>query len=158
MPYYGKTAVTPSEEFNFSFDIQRQLTKTLAVDAGYVGTMANRIASTLLTFNALDYRNLPANLSPFTAGGKTLLNSLVGSAAANAAGIKAPWAGFNALWGNSATVLQSLLPFPQFSTIDTFNGGGDKIGHSTYNAGNLKITKRFTSGFSFQGSYVFANI
>jgi outer membrane receptor protein involved in Fe transport len=157
MPYYnGKTAVTPSEEYNFAFDIQRQITKTVAVDAGYVGTMAGRIASTLLTFNALDYRNLPANLSPFTAGGKTLLNSLVGSAAANAAGIKAPWAGFNALWGNSATVLQSLLPFPQFSTIDTFNGGGDKIGHSTYHAGSLKITKRFSHGFTMQGSYVFS--
>jgi hypothetical protein len=157
MPYYnGKTAVTPSQEFNFSFDIQRQITKTVAVDAGYVGTMAGRIASTLLTYNALDYRNLPQNLSPFTAGGKTLLNSLVGSAAANAAGIKAPWPGFNALWGNSATVLQSLLPFPQFLSIDTFNGGGDKIGHSTYHAGNLKITRRFSRGLTMQGSYLFS--
>ena len=157
MPYYnGKTAVTPSQEFNFAFDIQRQITKTVAVDVGYVGTMASRIASTLLTFNALNYKNLPANLSPFTASGRSLLNSLVGSAAANAAGIKAPWSGFNALWGNSATVLQSLLPFPQYSTIDTFNGGGDKVGHSTYNAGSLKITKRFSHGFSLQGSYVFS--
>ena len=157
MPYYnGNTAVTPSQEFNFSFDIQRQITKTVAVDVGYVGTMAGRIASTLLTFNALNYKNLPANLSPFTAAGKSLLNSLVGSAAANAAGIKAPWSGFNALWGNSATVLQSLLPFPQYSTIDTYNGGGDKVGHSTYNAGSLKITKRFGRGFSLQGSYVFS--
>ncbi len=157
MPYYnGKTAVMPSTEYNFSLDIQRQITKTVAVDAGYVGTMAGRIASTMLTFNALNYRNLPANLSPFTSGGKTLLNSLVGSAAANAAGIKAPWPGFNALWGNSATVLQSLLPFPQFLTIDTFNGGGDKVGHSTYNAGNLKITKRFSHGFTMQGSYLFS--
>ena len=157
MPYYnGKAAVTPSEEYNFSFDIQRQITKTLAIDAGYVGTMAGRIASTLLTFNALNYNNLPANLSPFTASGKSLLNSLVGSAAANAAGIKAPWSGFNALWGNSATVQQSLVPFPQYSTIDTYNGGGDKIGHSTYNAGNVKITKRLSSGFSLQGSYVFS--
>ena len=157
MPYYnGKTAVTPSEEFNFALDIQRQITRTVAVDVGYVGTMASRIASTLLTFNALDYKNLPANLSPFTASGRSLLNSLVGSAAANAAGIKAPWSGFNALWGTNATVMQSLLPFPQYSTIDTFNGGGDKIGHSTYNAGNLRITKRFRGGFSLQGSYVFS--
>ena len=157
MPYYnGKIAVEPSEEYNFSFDIQRQITNTLAVDAGYVGTMAGRLDSTMLTFNALNYNNLPANLSPFTAGGKSLLNSLVGSAAANAAGIKAPWPGFNALWGTSATVLQALLPFPQYSTIDTYNGGGDKIGHSTYHAGNLKITKRFSHGFTMNASYVFS--
>lgn len=157
IPYYnGKTAVTPSEEYNFSFDIQREITNTVLVDAGYVGTMAGRIASTLLTFNALNYANLPANLSPFTAAGRSLLNSLVGSPAANAAGIKPPWPGFNALWGNSATVLQSLLPFPQYSSIDTYNGGGDKVGHSTYNAANLKVTKRFSNGFSLQGSYVFS--
>jgi hypothetical protein len=157
MPYYnGESADRPSQEFNFSLDLQRQVTKTLAVDAGYTGTMAGRIQSALLTFNALNFNNLPANLSPFTAAGKSLLNSLVGSAAANAAGIKAPFPGFNALWGSNATVLQSLLPFPQFSSIDTTNGEGDKIGHSTYNSGNVKITKRLSHGFTLQGSYLFS--
>jgi hypothetical protein len=83
-----------------------------------------------------------------------LLNSLVGSAAANAAGIVAPWAGFNTLWGTGATVAQALRPFPQYSSIDTTNGQGDRIGHSTYHSMQVKFSKRYSGGLILQGSYV----
>jgi hypothetical protein len=158
-PYYnGRNAITPSGELTYAFNIQRQLTGSILAEVGYLSTLASNIQSSLLAFNQLDYRELPANLSPFTAAGRTLLNSQVGSAAANTAGIRAPWAGFNTLWGSGATVAQALRPFPQYSTIDTINGQGDRIGHSTYHALQVKVSKRSSGGLTLQGSYVLAKM
>jgi hypothetical protein len=152
----GKDGITPSNEYNLAFDVQRQLTPTLSADLGYSGTVAAKLQSALLTFNALNYPNLPANLNPFTASGRTLLNSVIGTTAANSAGVKAPFAGFNALWGTGATVGQALRPFPQYLTIDTTNGGGDRIGHSTYHSMQFRMTKRYAHGFLIQGQYAFS--
>ena len=90
VPYYnGKAASTPSGEMTYAFNIERQLTANSVVEVGYLGTLAADIQSALLAYNEIYYPNLPASLSPFTAAGRTLLNSQVGSAAANAAGISA---------------------------------------------------------------------
>jgi hypothetical protein len=154
-PFYnGRNAIAPSSELNYAVNIQRGVTRDMVVEVGYFATLASHLQSSLLAFNQLNYRNLPANLSPFAASGRTLLNSTVGSAAANAAGIVAPWAGFNALWGSGASVAQALRPFPQFSTIDTTNGQGDRIGHSTYHSMQVKFSKRYSGGLTLQGSYV----
>ena len=159
VPYYnGKAASTPSDEINYSFNIERALTNNLMLEVGYVATTAAKIQSNLLYYNQLNLANLPANLNPFTASGRTLLNSLVGSAAANAAGVTAPWSGFNTLWGTGATVGQSLRPYPQYSAVDTLNGQGDRIGHSTYNAMQVKFTKRYSSGLTVQASYVLSKL
>jgi hypothetical protein len=85
-------------------------------------------------------------LNPFTASGRTLLNSLIGSAAANAAGITSPFSGFNTPWGPGDTVAQSLRPFPQYSLIDTTDGGADRIGHSTYHSLETQLSKRYSGG------------
>jgi len=159
VPYYnGKAASTPSDELTYAFNIERQLTGNSAVEVGYLGTLAAGIQSTLLAYNQIYYRNLPANLSPFTASGRTLLNSQVGSVAANAAGVVAPWSGFNQLWGTGSTVAQSLRPFPQYSTVDTINGQGDRIGHSTYHSMQVKFSHRYSSGLTVQASYVLSKL
>ena len=69
-----------------------------------------------------------------------------------------PWSGFNALWGTGATVAQSLRPFPQYSAVDTINGQGDKIGHSTYHSMQVKFTKRYSAGLTVQASYVLSKM
>ena len=159
VPYYnGKAASTPSDEITFAFNIERQMTANSVLEVGYVGTMAAHIQGNILAFNQLNVAKLPANLNPFTASGRTLLNSLVGGAAANAAGITPPWPGFNALWGTGATVGQSLRPYPQYSTVDTINGQGDKIGHSTYHAMQVKFSHRYSGGLTVQASYVLSKI
>ncbi len=152
--YNGISAVQPPVSQNLSFNIQRQLTDTSVLEVGYVGTLSSRVHSQLLALNQIDYKNLPANLSPFTASGRTLLNSLITSTAAKSAGLVEPWTGFSTLWGGAASVAQALRPFPQYSTIDTNAGGGDRLGHSTYHSLQVKLTKRLSSGFTFQGSYV----
>jgi hypothetical protein len=159
VPYYnGKAASTPSDELTYAFNVERQLSANSVLEVGYLGTFAAHIQSSILAYNQINFNNLPAALNPFTASGRTVLNSLVGSAAANAAGVTPPWSGFNALWGTGATVAQSLRPFPQYSTVDTVNGQGDKIGHSTYNSVQVKFSHRYSSGLTVQASYVFSKL
>ena len=83
---------------------------------------------------------------------------MIDSPAAVAAGITAPFPGFQQLWKSRATVAQALRPFPQYSTIDTAGGQGDHSGHSTYHAGLVKLEKRYASGITFQTSYVFSKL
>src|SRR5205814_3445297 len=100
------------------------------------------------------YRSLPANLNPFTAAGRTLLTSQIGSAAAVAAGITAPFAAFTKVFGTAATVGQALRPYPQYALIDTISGGGDRLGHSTYHSMEVKFSRRYSAGLVLQASYV----
>jgi outer membrane receptor protein involved in Fe transport len=150
----GKVGTLPSDEISVTFNIQRQLTGNMVVEAGYKGMGVGKILSSLLAYDQIDFRTLPATLDPFTASGRTLLNSMMGSAAANAAGIKPPFSAFNTLWGSGATVRQALRPFPQYSGIDTYNGSGDRLGHHTYHSLMLKFEKRYSAGLTFQASYV----
>ena len=159
VPYYnGNVAVRPSDDLTYSFNVERQITGSSAVEVGYLGMLAAGIQSSLLAYNQLYYPNLPAALSPFTASGRTLLNSLVGSSAANGAGVVAPWSGFNTLWGTGGTVAQSLRPYPQYSNVDTINGQGDRIGHSTYHSLQVKFSKRYAEGLTVQASYVLSKL
>jgi hypothetical protein len=159
VPYYnGDGATHGSGEVTYAFNVQRQLSGSSVVEVGYLATLASGIQSALLYLNQLNLSTLPAAASPFTAAGRTLLNSQVGSAAANAAGIVAPWSGFNTLWKSGATVAQALRPFPQYGALDTTNGGGDRIGHSTYHSMQVKYTKRYSSGFTVNASYTLSKL
>ena len=141
---------------NFTFSIQHQLGSSIVAEIGYNGVLGSHLQTQLLQYNTLN----PSYLTAFgtVAQSVTVLNSLVGSATANAAGITAPFPGFNALWGSRATVAQALRPFPQYTLIDTYAGQGDHSGHSTYHAMVLKFQKRFSHGLTFQTSYVLSKI
>lgn len=163
IPYWnGISGNTPSAELGYSFDIQRQIGATSSVDAGYMSTLASDLTGNTLAVNQVPYRSLPASLSPFTAAGRSALGSVIGSAAANSAGAVAPWscpAGsavcvpFNTLWGSQASATQAYRPYPMFGLIDTFAGGGGRVGHSTYHAMILKYNKRTSMGLTVQASY-----
>ena len=98
--------------------------------------------------------------------GNALLNSSVTSAAAAAAGFGAPYPTFTlascpaqqGCWGGGATVGRALRPFPQYNSVDTFGGGGDQSGHSTYHAGIISLQRRFSKGATIQTSYVFSKL
>jgi hypothetical protein len=87
------------------------------------------------------------------------MNSQANSPAAVAAGIKIPYANFtNPAVQTNRSVAQALRAFPQYSTINTTNSGGDKTGRSMYHAGVVKLTQRMTGGFLFQGSYTYSKL
>ena len=78
VPYYnGKTATRGSGELTYAFNIQRQLGANMVAEIGYLGTLASDVQSSLLAYDQIPYRSLPANLSPFTAAGRTLLTSQI---------------------------------------------------------------------------------
>jgi hypothetical protein len=141
---------------NFSLSVQRQLGGSMVAEIGYNGVMGSHLQSQLLQYNQIS----PKYLTAFgtVAQSISVLNSLVGSPAANAAGVFSPFPTFNSLWGSRATVAQALRPYPQYTNIDTYAGQGDHSGHSTYHAMILKFQKRFSQGLTFQTSYVFSKI
>ncbi len=141
---------------NVYFSLERQLGGSMVLEAAYNGVMGEHLQAQLLDYNQIN----PSYLTKFgtVAQSTTVLNSLVGSATANAAGVTAPFASFNTLWKGSATVAQALRPFPQYNVIDTYAGQGDHSGHSTYNAFLLKLQKRLSHGLTLQTSYVFSKI
>ena len=141
---------------NFNLSIQRQIGNAMVAEIGYSGVMGSHLQTQLLQYNQIS----PSYLTKWgtVAQSITVLNSLVGSPAAIAAGVTAPFPTFNSLWGSRATVAQALRPFPQYAAIDTYAGQGDHSGHSTYHAAILKLQKRFSHGLTFNASYVFSKI
>ncbi len=121
---------------NFNFSIQRQLGSSMVAEIRYSGVMGEHLQTSLLDYNQIS----PSYLTAFgtIAQSITVLNSQVGSAVANAAGITAPYPGFK------GTVAQALRPFPQYNVIDTYAGQGDHSGHSTYHAAIVKFQKRYS--------------
>jgi len=82
----------------------------------------NAVIGAHLEDGVLNYNQVnPAYLAK---DGAALLTSPINSSAEIAAGITAPFPGFQQLWGKRATVAQALRSFPQYSTIDTAGGKG----------------------------------
>jgi len=166
--FNGNSAARPDDELNYSFNIQRQITRTSTIEVGYLATLASDISSNFLADNQVRFNSLPATLSPFTATGRAALGSQITSATAIAAGAVMPWTcgpgssseceSFTQVWGTGASVTQAYRPYPQYGTIDTLNGGGDRIGHSTYNALLVKFNKQLGNGLTIQSSYSFSKL
>jgi len=148
--FQGNETTRLPESNNFNLSIQRQLTGSMLVEASYNAVIGSHLQTQLLDVNQTPTSYLTAfgNIQQSTA----VLTSNVGSATANAAGIVAPYPGF------TGTVKQALRPFPQYTTIQTFEGQGDHSGHSTYHAAILRFEKRYSRGITFQASYVFSKL
>ena len=121
--------------------IQRELPYNMLVSASYVGNRGNRLPAALNPINQLNQSNLSLG---------SVLGLSVTDPAAVAAGVKVPYANFVNQFGSSATVLQSLMPYPQYSSI--FNNFDD-TGSSLYHALQVQVEKRYTTGLSFLVSY-----
>lgn len=146
--FQGVEASRLPEELGYVLNIERQLSGNMVVEAGYHGSIGSHVQSNGLNYNQVNYVNLPANLNPFTATGRSLLTANIASAAAVAAGIQKPYSSF------TGTVNQSLRPFPQYSGIDAEARGG----HSSYHSLQVKLDKRYSLGLTFQASYVFSKL
>ncbi len=120
--------------------IQRELPYNMFLTANYTGNRANRLPAQLNLINQVGTGALATYGSqlgqPFAKLGPTL-------------GIPAPYANFTRDFP-TATVLQALRPFPQYSNI--FNNF-DMNGTSLYNAMQFQVEKRYSNGLSFLVSY-----
>jgi hypothetical protein len=122
----------------WSFNLQREISSGLLLEAGYVGTRGI---------------GLPMNFQ---------LNQLPDSALSLGAGllqqVANPFAGMVSAGVLSRPTVargQLLRPFPQFDAV-TFNSR--EAGASTYHALQARAERRFGAGFSLQASYTFAKL
>jgi hypothetical protein len=126
----------------WSVGVQRELPFNMFVTASYAGNRGNFLPAQLNPINQLNPK--------FLAQYGSLLGQAFNSPAAIHAGIVSPYPNFANDFGSSATVLQALVPYPQYANI--FNNFDD-TGSSLYNAMQVQLEKRYTSGLSFLVSY-----
>lgn len=123
---------------NYQVSVQRMLAPQTVLEAAYVGVKGTHLSNNLMNLN---------QVSPVYLGlGSTLTQSITSSAAA-AAGIASPYPGF------TGSVAQALRPYPQFQTIVD---PADPNGNSTYNAMQVKLTKRLSRGLTVLVTYTWS--
>ena len=156
----GAEAMTPATYDTWTISMQREVRRGMTVEVDYNGSRGTRLQANLLNLNQVPLSAVNDLINRFGATQAiAILNSAVGSATANAAGITAPYENFtNPAFQTTRSVAQSLRPYPQYGTINTTNSGGDKTGESMYHAGVLKLTQRMSAGFLFQGSYTYSRL
>jgi hypothetical protein len=150
----------PGRNVQWSIGLQREILPNLLVEAAYVGTRGawwapagatGNIASTLVNYNHLSPQILSNyGLSLDNPADRAILTAQVGSPAAGRFLNKIPFAGFPL----TATVAQSLLPFPQFNS--GLQPTWAPLGDTWYNSLQAKATKRFSHGLDLIANFTWA--
>ncbi len=128
----------------YNLTLERQLTGTLMMSGAYVANKGTHLYDSL-GLNQVDPK--------YHALGDALLRSQITSPAAQAAGIREPFAGFTQLYGSRATVAQALRAFPQYQNVATV---GAPYANSTYHSFQYKLDKRFSKGLASTVAYTFS--
>ena len=130
---------------NWSLTFERRLTKNMMLDVSYIGNKGTRLNHHGQRAG-LDYNmNDPSVLSL----GAALLNSNINSPAAQNAGIKSPYPGFN------GTVAQALRKYPQYQNIEW---RGLPLGRSQYHALEVVLEQRLSAGLQYRVGYTFSRL
>ncbi len=142
--------------YQFSFGIERQLPKNYMIDASYVGSRTHEL-ETNVNIDTISPQLLAQYGSQLNAAVPNPFQGLL------------PGTNLN---GATITRLQSLAPYPQFLASSAVTGvslsgglaaenGGVieqylPIGHTWYNALQVRFEKRFSQGFYYLVSYTFS--
>ncbi len=134
--FISKDMGKPSVTYNWSLQVQQELSQDLIMTIGYIGQEAQNLRSALQNIN-----NIP--LSAFSYGDHLLDNVSPG---APADGVSAPYPTFN------GQLYRALRPFPQYDFIAT-DCCLQNVGHSSYHALVTSLNRRFRNGLNFTASY-----
>jgi len=158
--YIANSYGRPARTQNWSFEIQKELTKDLILSLGYVGVKGDYLHTNIAQVNALNpkFYNLGDHL-------KSSVTSSDGQATLATLGVTVPsW--FEPLYGpggtnpGNDTVAQLLRPFPQYLDIGGSNNGKcsclENLGISTYNSFQAKLERRFRNGLNLLASYTYS--
>ena len=139
----------PGRVNQWNVAVQRELFKNLVVEVAYVGNRGVWLeANELVNVNAINPARLRAlGIDITNAADRQLLTSRIDSAARSSARFQAPYAGFP----GSATVMQSLRPFPQFN--DRLGVRWAPLGNNWYDSLQVKLTKRYSQGLEMTAAY-----
>jgi hypothetical protein len=143
--YIDPNGGRPARMYQYSFGVQREIIRNLAVEASYVGDRGiwwqSTGASAAVNYNANTPQSLLADgLDITTASARAILAAPIGSAAAGPFMNRLPYSNFPL----TATVAQSLRPFPQFTTAP--GGLWAPLGDSWYNSLQVRVIKRISHG------------
>jgi hypothetical protein len=149
--YADPDAGRPSRMFSWNVALQRELTRDLALEAAYVGNRGAWFrADGLNQFNGIANERLASfGLSLSNPADVALLPQQITSAAVVARGFTKPYAAFP----NTATLAQSLRPYPQFGDVTSLWA---PLGNSWYDSLQVKLTKRYSYGLDFTAAYTFS--
>jgi hypothetical protein len=142
----------PPRIMNWNVSVQREFLTDLVLEAAYVGNRgAWFMANGLVDYNALsEDRVRAAGLDLARPEDRTLLTSRIDSPVAAARGFnRPPYAGFP----TSATVAQTLRPFPQFGGLGTLWA---PLGNNWYDSLQVKATKRYSRGLTMTVAYTWS--
>jgi hypothetical protein len=142
----------PARQTQWSVGLQREITRNTIVEGSYVANRGAWWLSTVLdNYNALSPQTLSnAGLDINSAADRAILRAAIGSSAAGRFQNKLPYAGFPL----TASVAQSLRPFPQFSSGLTPLWAPQ--GRTWYDSLQAKVTQRFYKGLDVQYAFTWA--
>ncbi len=142
----------PGRVNQWNVAVQRELVKDLTVEVAYVGNRGVWLeANDLVNANAIDPARLQAlgvNLNN-PADRALLTTRLIDLTPDQAQRFPAPYPGFPL----TATVAQSLRPFPQFA--DGLAVRWAPLGNNWYDALQVTVTKRYSRGLELSAAYTF---
>ncbi|WP_161557698.1 TonB-dependent receptor [Acidisarcina polymorpha] len=132
-----------AQQWNANY--QRELPYNMFLTVAWLGNRIIHLPSQLNKIDQLD----PKYLALGSQLGLTFNNG-----AAQAAGFSLPYSNFINDFGGSATVAQSLVPYPQYSNIfNNFEGSGTTY----YQSIQVEVDKRFTNGLAFLSGYTLSH-
>jgi hypothetical protein len=129
----------------WSFSVQRELPKRVLLETTYMGNRANKLLAT---------RNLDATplqyLSRLPVRDQTTIDFL----SAQVANPFYPMLSGTNLAGTTVARVQLLLPYPQFTSVQTDLPNG----YTWYHSLQVRAERRFSSGFTVQGAYTWSKL
>jgi hypothetical protein len=137
---YAKNGQAPLLQM-WSLSVQRQLPWRTMLTVDYTGNRVTHLSG----YN----RNPISQPDPSVLQYGTVLTANINSAAAKAAGFTAPYANFATQFGGSATVYQSLKPFPQYSNVSRV---WDQAGTTYFSAFQVQADKHLSNNINFLAS------
>jgi hypothetical protein len=142
---YGNPDSVPPRYTNWNLSVQRSLTPSLVVTAAYVGSIGKSLA-------AAAPGRWTNQLAPqyLALGGLLALTATptnIAAAQAIIPSVRLPFPTF------SGTISQALRPFPQYTSVSApYNNDGQ----SNYQAMQLSLQQRLSSGLTFNVNYTFS--
>ncbi len=143
-----RNAGRPARIFQWSIGVQRELTHDMVVEATYVGNRGVWWQANGFGYNITNPATLAAegwNLN--STSDLTELQQQIGQWLGKDPRVRLPFSNFPL----TATVAQSLKPFPQFSFA--LNPLWAPMGKNWYDSLQAKFTKRFSHGLEFQSAF-----
>jgi hypothetical protein len=151
----GSSIAVPSFKLGYPFveqysaDLEKQLPGNIVVKIGYVGAHGRNLANSVNINQLSD--SILASYAPGGANAGTYLSTKVTNPYYAATVDGYPSTGVIAQ--KKVALGQTLLPFPQFSSITEVKSNG----HSLYNALDLKLQKRFGQGLTALVAYTWSS-